>query len=457
MSLRQACERSTPAVALDVRWPHLSQTARRIATKWADRPVRVIPTFQLDVIVDSVRSGWHQRKSLEALSRREMRWLPHAIFHPEANKEAWLARDKSFMVAALGSMRQHGRSVRSLLRNLIRLWPSDLSTAGQIRSVLNEELRSATSSRLREWHRRVEKYQLLSLEGPRKFARLLTANPHQRTHLLEDAGLVGDLAQSGFLAEVHDHLAKRLNEHLVAERYEELDSSLDLLAPDGRLMFPTQAPNVADAILLPFVEVAPPAEVQASIQAFLLTHLKDPRLTQTGWARVTPAAKDVMLRWMVSASLEDFFALIARRAQENHWRYRKAFWSAYLKGGHIAHAWVILGENAELEARRRWQGAIPAHGRLPGGDPDHCVLLLQIGTVVIAEWSHNGTCRVWLHSDRRCPKFYRPQYLHRELRSNAGYEQQHHGNIHYTWQQKLASVIRHETGISVTQSQYRVR
>ena len=38
-----------------------------------------------------------------------------------------------------------------------------------------------------------------------------------------------------------------------------------------------------------------------------------------------------MLRWMVSASLDDFFALIARRAQEDHWRYRKAFWSAYLK------------------------------------------------------------------------------------------------------------------------------
>ena len=38
-------------------------------------------------------------------------------------------------------------------------------------------------------------------------------------------------------------------------------------------------------------------------QAFLLTHLKDPRMTQTGWARVTPAARDVMLRWMVTASL----------------------------------------------------------------------------------------------------------------------------------------------------------
>ena len=64
--------------------------------------------------------------------------------------------------------------------------------------------------------------------------------------------------------------------------------------------------------------------------------MKDPRLTQSGWTSVSPAAKDVMLRWMVSASLEDFFALIARRAQEDHWRYRKAFWSAYLKRDYIA-------------------------------------------------------------------------------------------------------------------------
>src|SRR5207253_11110998 len=81
-------------------------------------------------------------------------------------------------------------------------------------------------------------------------------------------------------------------------------------------------------------------------------------------------------------------------------------------------------ENAELEARRRWR-EMPAHGRLAGGDPDHCVLLLRIGTAVIAEWSHNGTCRVWLENDKYCPKFYRNQYSRAELRSNPGYEQRH--------------------------------
>jgi hypothetical protein len=458
VSLRQACLGvGVSKAALEIKWPHLSETASSITSLWADRPERKLPTFELDTIVHRVRSAWQAKKSLAGLTGCDMRWLPHAIFHPEATRDAWLAHDTAFMTAALDSMRGRGRTVRTLLRNVIRLWPKELTAAGQIQRILNAELRAATTPKLQEWHRRVVEYGLLSLDGPHQFADRLRARPRDRTAILGDAGLVGDLAQSAFLAEVDHQLACRLWEQLGEERYQELDTLLELLAPSGRLTFQTQAPSVADALLLPFVKVNPPAEVQEKIQAFLLTHLKDPRLTQSGWTRVSPSAKDVMLRWMVRASLEDFFALIARRAQEDHWHYRKAFWSAYLKLGHIGHAWVILGENAELEARQRWGQAIPAHGKLSTFDPDHCVLLLQIGNVIIAEWSHNGTCRAWLENDEHCPKLYRRQYSRFELKSHAGHEQRHHGNLQYTWQRKLAAVIQNTTGIGVTQAEYRVR
>ena len=164
-----------------------------------------------------------------------------------------------------------------------------------------------------------------------------------------------------------------------------------------------------------------------------------------------------MLRWMVSASLDEFFTLIARHAQREHWTYRKAFWGAYHKRDYISRAWVILGENAEFEARQRWGQAMPAHGVVRGSSPDHCVLLLHIGNVVIAEWSHNGTCRAWLENSKQCPRLYRDEYSRSELTANAGYEQRHAGNLHYTWQQQLAAVIRETTGIGVTQAEYRVR
>jgi hypothetical protein len=379
------------------------------------------------------------------------------MFHPDSNRDAWLARDADFMTAALSVIRARPRGVRSLLRTVLRLWPKELDTATQIQFVLKSELRDTKSPRLLEWGRRVEKYRLLSADGPRKLADQLALEPGRAAEVLDDAGLVGELSQSAFLAEVHRQLADRLKRLLAEKRYQDLDSTLDLLAPGGHLAFQTQAPFVADALLLPFLQSAPPADVQTTIQAFLLTHLKDPRLTQSGWARVDPAAKDVMLRWMVSASLEDFFALIARRAQEDHWRYRKAFWSAYLRRGHIAHAWVILGDNVELEAQRRWRDAVPAHARLSGASPDHCVLLLQIGSLTIAEWSHNGTCRMWLQNDKKCPSFYRAQYSGVVLRADAKYEQRHVRNTQYTWQQKLSEAIRRETDIAVTLGDYRVR
>jgi hypothetical protein len=129
---------------LDIRWSRLSQTARRIATRWADRPERKPPTFQFDTIVHSVRQTWETQKSLAGLSNREMRWLPHAIFHPEANRDAWLAQDVTFMAAALSSMRERGRAVRSLLRNVIRLWPKELTAAPQIQNMLNAQLPAGT-------------------------------------------------------------------------------------------------------------------------------------------------------------------------------------------------------------------------------------------------------------------------------------------------------------------------
>ncbi|WP_291980616.1 EH signature domain-containing protein [Luteitalea sp.] len=458
MSLRQACQsaelRPRP---VEVQWPKLSGMATTISTQWADRPERKPPTFQLDPIVQRVREAWRANKGLDGLTQREVRWLPHAVFHPEAYRDQWLARDSDLMTSVLTRVRERPRGIRSLLRNVIRLWPSELPVLGRIESVLANDLLSATSPRLKEWSERVRKYSLLSTAGPRRFADLLGAHPDQRERLLKDAGLVGELAQAGFLAEAHRHLVSDLSGKMRQARYGTLESDLQVLAPQGKLVFKSDGPLLAEALLGPFVDIAPPSEVQERVRAFLLTHLQDPRLTQTGWASVSADARRVMMRWLVSSTLEDFFALIARWAeQQEHWRYRKAFWSAYLKKGAISGAWVVLGANAVGDAQRRWRDAAPSYGTLIGAN-NHSVLLLEIGDLTIAEFSHNGTCRVWSRTDRRRPHLYDREYTKSELQVLASHEQRHHGNVQYTWQRQLAEVIREATGISVLLSDYRVR
>src|SRR3954466_2931325 len=105
------------------------------------------------------------------------------------------------MGAALERIRERPRAVRTLLRNVVRLWPKELSAAPKIQRVLKEELRKGTSSQLQKWHDRVERYGLLSADGPEELAGLLLRLPGQRLQVLEDAGLLGDLERSEFLAE----------------------------------------------------------------------------------------------------------------------------------------------------------------------------------------------------------------------------------------------------------------
>jgi hypothetical protein len=40
------------------------------------------------------------------------------------------------------------------------------------------------------------------------------------------------------------------------------------------------------------------------------------------------------------SALEDFFRVLDETAQDSHWKYRKAFWSAYLRRDVIVDAWA---------------------------------------------------------------------------------------------------------------------
>jgi hypothetical protein len=440
-----------------LQWPKLEQTSAHLAGMWSDRPERKLPTFQLDEFVTSVEGAWRAGKNLESLTGREAKWLPHVVFHPEADRKAWLARDSRLMGAALARIKQRPGSMRALLKNVFRLWPTELEAAPAIWRTLSSQLLIATSPKLREWNRRVQQYDLLREDGPERFARLLRSGQRSRAEVTEDAGLVAELSQSGFLAAVDRAIVQSLRTELERKDFSGLDAALQLIAPSGTLTFKAEAAGVAEALLGPFVRQSPPKDVKENITNFLLRHLHDPRSTQAGWAGVSHQARGVMLQWLVEVTLEQFFDLIGRWANEEHWRYREAFGSAFRKRGHIDKAWVVLGANAADEARRRWRDAPPAHGRLYGGSADHCVLMLEIGDLTVVEWSHNGACRVWRTTNKHRPKLYDSEYTQHRLQAQPDGAQRHGGNLSYGWQQKLADTIREETGRSVTQSDYRVR
>ena len=125
-----------------------------------DRPVRTPSPFELDVIVNSVRDAWQKQKSPMGIER-DSRWLLYAIFHPER------CRKSGSLVIRRSSVRLWPNArTRTRRAQLAAECPATVaegrSTAAQIQAMLKAELGTASSPRIREWQRRVEKYGLLS-------------------------------------------------------------------------------------------------------------------------------------------------------------------------------------------------------------------------------------------------------------------------------------------------------
>lgn len=165
----------------------------------------------------------------------------------------------------------------------------------------------------------------------------------------------------------------------------------------------------------------------------------------------------MVLGWLVEDTLDDFFQLLEYTSQgdevaSRHWRFRKAFWSAYLRAGLIQDAWVVLAHEVDEEARHRLNMDRKGYGRFVRGggfQKNHAVLIMRIGHLVITEWSHSGKFRVWNEGQTGTepPWFYQPRYTREQLISEASYEGSHGGSEHGTWQRRLASYIHDETGI----------
>lgn len=126
----------------------------------------------------------------------------------------------------------------------------------------------------------------------------------------------------------------------------------------------------------------------------------------------------------------------------------------------ISDAWVAFAANGEIEvrriARKTKDESWLSMGKLTGaGDPDHAVLILRIGDLMIADFSHNGKCRIWKSRNIHVPKPYQHQYARSSLMdSSADWDFIHYSSDRYHWQAEVADRIRQQTGCSVSQRDY---
>ena len=73
-------------------------------------------------------------------------------------------------------------------------------------------------------------------------------------------------------------------------------------------------------------------------------------------------------------------------------------------------------------------------------------LLMRIGNLTIAEWSHNGSLRIWHAGNADAPELYQADYSAWELREGSDWDKRHLGN----WMAEAIEQVHRLTGVRRT-------
>ena len=437
----------------------LTQLRRRHGDTDVVRPRQFNPLTTYEEISSLYAAG-----ALDSISPRSLKQAPWVCFFQVADKPI-LGKDTGLTKAMLRLFKDRGRPllVMSLLHCFLRDYPQEWTTFDTWRSGI-EELLSAKDDRRALTLDRVRRNFLLEKDGPARLAKVVLMNDGRIDDAMASAKLGGELAAGGFARTCFSEMCRHIRRELGTIRITkpDLQRFLDYAANQDDLRFPSQRADLANSLLEPLSVDEPEVAIKGAIQGFMLKHLHDPRLSKERWLGVSETSRNVILRWLVGATLEDFFHVLDKTApgteQGRRWTYRKAFWSAYNRKRLISDAWIALGPDAKLLIKRAGSSDVLRYGRLDGATAVDCLLLLRVGNLTIAEWSHTGSCRVWLSNNKLRPELYKWRYLKSSITSSSPDEAiRHAGAQTGHWQNELASLIRRHTGADVKQIEYMPR
>lgn len=294
--------------------------------------------------------------------------------------------------------------------------------------------------------------------APTKIAAAVLGSDRRPVEVLSAMGLDSMIRQRGGLAEAAFREAARIvsaKRGLPAIPLQ--DRIIDWLRDaEGAVLFSSQLPSAASALLIPWADSDPPNDHRSKLLDVLQGIAGgDPRVKPGGWRTVreqAPAAYAVMMRWLTAASVFQFFDIIDRSlardpAARTMWAYRRRFWTAYLHGEEgapqIEEAWVAFGEDgarlARQVARENKETAL-AFGTQEDKGAMHAALIVRIGDLLIVDWSHNAKCNFWRRGERGQPELYRSRYPAGSLYS-APTQHSHAAPAHYSWQKAFAQII----------------
>ncbi len=391
------------------------------------------------------------------------------------------AKDGIDRIRLRRAIMDHAGTTTSILRRLIDAWLlhfSDDDSFIEVGRRIERHLATPQVGLLDFWKETQRAYDLFNAtQGPAQLASRLLKEPEPRT--LTACRLDTPVrAVSGYLREVHHALCDKLPEFIAGESGSDmLGRATRFYSPDGELRFDEPRANgaMADGLVGAWHQKSrqPSERLKLEVLTYLRRHLGDPRVDHRGrWAQASSRTRQTVRGWLSKLSLDAFFDVVGRFAGSagmgHQWKARKAFWGACLQKGHISDSWLVLGDNVARAIADKPE-LRDCYGRLIDGDPNHSVLLMQIGGLVFSEWTYNGKLRAWPNDWKNAPRLFELRYRGSEVKADclqfpapAGRPDlattRSDGVSHTAvWQGRVAALLRRKEGIVLEPDDWRVR
>ncbi len=439
-------------------------------TNGEDRPPPVPQPDRLDQV-------WSELQHV-SLAQGDFSSLPPRTLRDAA----WLLWDRRRgaveLPGLLPALLTRSETNTSMLRRLIEAWLRDfrpgLREAASVGEHIARMLHDKDLDQFGRWREAHSRFKLFdAATGPTRLANSLldaaSLTPLQQIRL--DAPM---RASGGFMRAVAAAFDEELPKKMCsANAAAVLEVARAFYAPNGKLRFdePKARGTMADAMVGAWIDGAGPEVLRADVLAFLRLHLGDPRVSPPRWAQANDRTLRVVRGWLAQLTLDAFFNVIGQFAAKGGfdltWQHRKAFWSACLRKGWIGDSWLALGPNvaSSVAVNQELRGSF---ARLEGAaDRNHSVLLMQIGKLVFAEWSHNGRLRAWLTDGRNAPPLsptsrYDAESLRapglkfpRHFNSAEPVGPQDRGLAHLgNWQARVAALLREQEGLRLQPTEW---
>lgn len=357
---------------ITLRFPRIETMLRKLSEK-ADKMIRV-DSLDLHVLVKKTVRIY--QGSQEEFTRREIRNLPFVIFSSELS-----------MPVAKFALRQVDLDKTSCFRRLLFAYfrgyePKERKTEW-IRTVLWKQMQR--NDRMgRNIHFLQDFPQLLNKDGASQMAeffsggnlydglKILSFPPTLYGSNFVKAAIVNAF-QMDIGLDAKQNLLKALTENPV---YEEL------------------VHKVVGPVIISVDEEGSDSAKNWLMQ-LVFRYMGDPRGNDPAWLYVEKEAIEIFLHWLVKNDFAVFFHIIAKTA-DNRWKYRQAFWSAYMD--EIRDSRIIIGPKARFilnDLPKEEKSKLMAYDYLEGKSSDTSLLVFTIGQYTFIEVSYDGKLRIY--------------------------------------------------------------